>query len=499
MAVDDLPRARPAGPDQSLLAEIRAALSQRSLLARSVFAAAVCLAAAAIGALAGRSPSQAIAIAAVLAFVPIVLTRFTLGVGIFIVSTFLNLSGTAQKGIGLVVIVAAIGSVMAHPRSTPNFFADHKRLTLLVLAYLAWCVVGMVWASNTGDVLYSLERYVPNFLVFFVVYSAARDRLDMRVLAAFFVLGAAVAGGDAVLAPPAASAYADVSRSGGTFGDPNYLAAVLVTGFALSIALSRARSLTVLGQATAGVAAVLCILGILLSVSRGGLIALSVTLVAAICVAGRWRGKLAFAAVILALFGAGYFVAIASPGARQRLTSGQGGGSGRTTIWKVGWREVQHNPILGVGAGNFSDAGAKYVIEPGLINHYSGGYTAYFIDTPTVAHNTYLGVLAEEGIPGLCIFLAVIAVSLDCMRRAALSYRAAGDQEMELISYGAFCGTIGFLAASFFLSEEYSKQLYLLLALGPALLRVAATSAPAMMEWPVRRRRSVRAGFALGG
>jgi O-antigen ligase len=471
-------------------------LPDRSLVGRAAIASSACLLAAGIGALAGASPSQALGLVAVAAFLPIVVMRFTLGVGIFVVSTFLGLSGTAQKGIGLVVIVVALG-FMIGDRSAPNFLADHKRLTLLILAYLTWCVVGLTWAQNTGDVTSSLARYVPNFLVFIVVYTAARDRLDLRLLAGFFVLGAAVAAADAVLSPPAASAYADVSRSGGTFGDPNYFAAVLVTGFALAIALSQARSLTALGQAIAAVAAGLCLLGILLSVSRGGLIALGVALLAAVCVAGRWRGRLAAATIVVALAAVFYFFAVAPPDARQRLTSSQGGGSGRTTIWKVGWREVQHHALSGVGAGNFSVAGVQYVFEPGLINHNAAGYTAYFVDTPTVAHNTYLEVLAEEGIIGTAIFLAIIVSSLECARRAALRFRAAGDEEMELISYGLLCGVLGFLAASFFLSEEYSKQLYLLLAMGPALLRVAGP-APSRALAAARQDRRLRLASAAG-
>lgn len=462
MALADAPRARAAEPS-------------RSLYGRAAIVGLACLVAASIGGFAGHSPAQAIGLVAVVAFIPIVISRFTVGVGIFIVTTFLGLSGTAQKGIGLVVIVAALGFMLGDRRSTPNFFADHKRLTLLLIGYLAWCVLGITWAQNTGDVTLSLERYIPNFLVFIVVYSTARSRVDLRVLAGFFVLGAAGAAADAIISPLPSSAYGDVSRVGSLFGDPNYFAAVLVTGFALALALNRARSLTVFGQTTAAVAAGLCLLGILLSVSRGGLIALAVTLLSAVFLAGRWRGRLAAATLLVLLAALVYFFAFAPAADRARLTSSQGGGSGRTTIWKVGWREVQHHPIVGVGAGNFSDAGARYVIEPGLINHHATGYTAYFLDTPTVAHNTYLEVLAEEGIIGLMMFLAIIAVSLGCAQRAAVRFRAAGDEEMELLCYGLLCGVLGFLVASFFLSEEYSKQLYLLLAMGPALLRVAVT------------------------
>lgn len=451
-------------------------IAQRSLSLRIAVAAGVCAVAAGIGVLSGSSPTDAVGLAAVLAFLPLVVTRYTLGVGIFVVSTFLGISGTAQKGIGLLVILVALGFLITEQRGeaiSVNFFAQHRRLTMLLVAYLAWCVLGLTWATSPGDVMYSLERYVPNFLVFFVVYAAVRDRRDVIALAAFFVLGSAVAAGDAVLSPPSASAYAGVSRIGGTFGDPNYLAAVLVIGFALSLALTRVRRLRSVGRATAGAAAALCLLGVLLSVSRGGLIALAVALGAGVLVAGRWRGRLAFSATVVIVFAAAYFLFLAPAASRHRLTSTADGGSGRTTIWAVGWREVQANPVTGVGAGNFSDAGAQYVLKPGQSAHEAASFTAYFIDTPTVAHNTYLEVLAEEGIVGMALLLAVIIGCLACVHRAALAFRASGDQEMELLAYATFCGALGFLAASFFLSEEYSKQLYLVLAMGPALLKAA--------------------------
>ncbi len=431
------------------------------------------VAAVAIGAFAGLSPTDAIALVVLLAFVPVLMLRFTFGVGIFIVSTFVGLSGAAQKGLGFLVVIVAVGWLAMDREGGTNFFSEHKRLSALILTFLAWCVLSLTWATSTSVVLSSLGRYIPNFLLFLVIYVAARDRRDILALAAFFAIGSAVAAMSAVLTPPSSAAYAGVARAAGTFGDPNYLAAALVMGFAISLALSRARSITVPGQAAALMVALLCLVAIFLTVSRGGLIALGVAMLAGVCFAGRWRRKILGGIVVVVLIGAAYFLVFASSDIRARLHESGGGGSGRTTIWRVGWREVQHDPIFGVGAGNFSDAGAKYVLLPGVIDHSAAVDTAYFIDTPTVAHNTYLEVLAEGGIIGAALYFAIVLGSLGCVYKAARGFRLRGDEECELISYAVLCGLIGFLAASFFLSEEYSKQLYLLLAMGPALLKVA--------------------------
>jgi hypothetical protein len=44
---------------------------------------------------------------------------------------------------------------------------------------------------------------------------------------------------------------------------------------------------------------------------------------------------------------------------------------------------------------------------------------------------------------------------------------------MEVMSRALVIALVGTLAADFFISEEFSKQLWLLLALGPAFLGIA--------------------------
>jgi hypothetical protein len=60
---------------------------------------------------------------------------------------------------------------------------------------------------------------------------------------------------------------------------------------------------------------------------------------------------------------------------------------------------------------------------------------------------------------------------------------------MELLSRALLVGLAGVLAADFFISEEFSKQLWLLLGLGPALLAIAhATEREADRDGPVDGR-----------
>ena len=84
------------------------------------------------------------------------------------------------------------------------------------------------------------------------------------------------------------------------------------------------------------------------------------------------------------------------------------------------------------------------------------------------------------------------------MYGAALAYRRAGDWEMELLCYAVLCGVTGFLAASFFLSEEYSKQLWIVVALGPALLRASRDQAHQRSAEATRRVRAARTAVRRG-
>jgi O-antigen ligase len=230
--------------------------------------------------------------------------------------------------------------------------------------------------------------------------------------------------------------------------------------------------------------------GIVLSVSRGGFLALAVVLFAGLILAGRWRVRLLLVVPFVVLASGGYL--LANPAALQRVTSSNGG-TGRTDLWTVGLRIVADRPVQGVGAGNFANASIRYLLRPGRLAR-----SDLIANTPKVAHNTYLTVLAELGIVGGLLFAALIIVTLACGMRAARLFARRRDGPMELLARAWLVGMAGLLTADAFLSAEFSKQLWLLLAVGPALLAVARSSSArtARSTAPVRApyRRLASAG-----
>jgi O-antigen ligase len=206
---------------------------------------------------------------------------------------------------------------------------------------------------------------------------------------------------------------------------------------------------------------------VLLSLSRGGLIAaLFVCLIAPIVTAGA-RAKVALATIsIIALSIAALFI-LTPPEARQRITESDGG-NGREDIWRVGWRMFEAHPANGIGAGNFEGTSIHYLIQPGAILR-----DEYFLAAPKVAHNSYLHVLSELGVIGLALFMSIIVIGLACLARAAQIARRIGERDLTVLAQAVFLAVVSVLVANFFISEQLSKLPWLLVAMGPPMLAIA--------------------------
>jgi O-antigen ligase len=126
-----------------------------------------------------------------------------------------------------------------------------------------------------------------------------------------------------------------------------------------------------------------------------------------------------------------------------------------------------------VGTGNFPVSSVHYLLRPGVVQR-----TEKILEKPDVAHNTYLQIQTELGLVGLLFFLGIVVASLTSLAQAAREFRRRNDESMEIVARGVFVALVGLLAADFFISEMYSKLLWLLLALGPVLLGVALRSVP---------------------
>jgi O-antigen ligase len=437
--------------------------------------------AALIGLVAGVEPKLALVAAVGSCFALLLFVNFPGGVAVFAFLSFLEVlnlgsSATVGKLGGGLVILAWIAVLATRPKDD-QFFEAHPTISLVLAAFLAWIVLGYTWAESPPEVVTAITRYIPNVLLIPIMYTAVRDKRQAMMIMAGLVLGALAACVYGITHPSPEGA-----RLAGTALDPNELASVLVAGAALTAAIvANLRNRN--GLRFAALCAIgFCVLGIFLTVSRGGLIALAVALVAAMILGGRWRPLAFGGAILIACASFYYFAVLAPPEARERITSTSEGETevreGRTTLWQVAERIVEAKPVTGVGANNFQTTSRHYLFtQPGALAR-----TDLVIASPRVVHNTYLGMAAELGLVGLGLFVVVMLFCIGSAIRAARFFSALGDRGGEALARGIAIGLIGTLVADFFISEEYSKPLWLLLGLGPAILGVANRQLKAARE-----------------
>jgi len=437
--------------------------------------------AAGVGLLATVAPVAALALTALLVLAALMATDLAMGLCIFTGVTFFEslpgLAGlpvSAGKLAGAALLVSWVAVVVARRREEESFLSAHAGLAWLLLAFLSWVFASLAWAQDTGAVAVSLSRYAPNLLLIPIVFTAMRNRRAALAVAIAFVAAAAASAAYGIVDTPVPDLSNEPVRIVGSVGDSNELAAVLVAAIPLAAALAvMARGRPGL-RALAIAAGACCGAGTVLTLSRGGLVALGGIAVAAILLAGRRRRAgatvLAMAAVVGAIV---YFGALASPAARDRVIN-PGSGTGRSDLWTIALRMASAEPVLGVGSGNFPVTSVHFLLRPGVIQRDD-----FIIGKPRVAHNIFLGVLAELGAVGLALFGAIMVACIGCAVAAARRFARARDGPMELLARASLVGLIGLLVASVFLSNQYGQQLWLLLGLGPGLLRIARHEAEA--------------------
>jgi O-antigen ligase len=127
----------------------------------------------------------------------------------------------------------------------------------------------------------------------------------------------------------------------------------------------------------------------------------------------------------------------------------------RTAAWQAGLAMFQSQPITGVGPGNFRPLFSSF-------NSTSG--------TPSqVAHNTYIEVAAELGLPGVLLFIAMLMSVLRHLSSVRRSAASRLDPSLLHIARGLELGLVAFITAAFFVSAQYQKLFWLLISLAAVL------------------------------
>lgn len=140
---------------------------------------------------------------------------------------------------------------------------------------------------------------------------------------------------------------------------------------------------------------------------------------------------------------------------------------GRVSEQIAGWRMFRDHPLLGVGYDNYDVYYLEYSEEIGLDSRRE----------QRQAHNLYLEVLAETGLVGIALFLTLIFALFYGLWRAKHLFRLVEDTEMVMLVGGLQAGIIGFLTSSIFLHAAYPRYFWLLVGVAFAVRNVAEMTA----------------------
>lgn len=287
----------------------------------------------------------------------------------------------------------------------------------LFLLWLLWGFLSLFWARNLFEWEIALLHRVMVILIFFLTCNLA-DRENEKPLFLYgILLSATFQGGAAFLQLCGIKilGYSGVPPDG-FLANPNYLGELLMGGILAGIVLYEGSlykrslipllllSLLLQGSMMAATTARAAFLGLL----SGALFLLFQPLSGSLKAPGKKRFSFQKSLPYLVAFGGFVLTLLVLPKSVE-LAKGKMGVSGRNavarlTFWKDTLRLVKDHPLTGVGAGNLEILYPQYKSYPETLI------------PPQIrlrwVHNDYLQMMAEEGIPGLLLFLLLLVLLL---------------------------------------------------------------------------------------
>ena len=346
---------------------------------------------------------------------------------------------------------------LANCYNTRKKIFTKSSLNLVVLLFCLWGFFSLMMARFLYGEFYDLEsffilfkRWVTPIFLYFIGLNMVKNRetfkkvMFVAMFSTFIIALMAIRdymnGGGGSL---------EESRVGGVFEQPNMLGAFFVYNmfFFLSFFLYYYRSLKYWLLLIPFLA---CLRGIMVTFSRGAYLAFG----AGGIMTTFFRSKVLFI-IAMFLFMASLINPIYLPqGMRERLASTFGGekvmstnveditdksAGNRIIIWKGAIEMIKAKPMFGFGYGTF-----PYII-------------GYFIPAmkDVDAHNTYLIIAAEMGIPALLIFLLILFMLI---KNAVWLLKRTKERYFKAFAVGILGNIFGLLLANMFGSRLNSEE-----------------------------------------
>lgn len=346
----------------------------------------------------------------------------------------------------------------------------------LLLLLMLWVGLSFLFSSNHLVSLGNLRELLVGMTLLGIVLLVGRD-LPLPMLCRLLVISVATT---CVIALFSARHQVE-GRAVGLLQDANYFALLITIALPLAVLLAiQARRSPV--RLLWLMLALVLLAGMTKTDSRSGLVVLLLALVV-----GAWHHRAHFARVRarhlgFIMLGGALLVPLALVSVpddyverikslsilRSGVNAHQDASLGRRASYLiVGGEMIRENPVFGAGPGTFP---LRYAAT-GYSKAFSEGGDS--LDVYRRAHNTYLEIFAEMGIPAGLLFLALLLLGLRNFERARRAWLDRGERQQAdmVVHLGlAFLSMTLFLL---FLSVPNHKLLWLLLGLSWVLRQQA--------------------------
>ena len=364
---------------------------------------------------------------------------------------------TVVEYIGVVSLIYAGSHIVDRGVFPPLLSTWEARLVLLlyVIALFSALIKGRGVGLGNGPFII----YTSSLLLIFISISIVDtlSRLRWTVLA---LIGSYGFGSLYVIREwqQSHNLYSNYRAVGYIVGDTNYFSTAAIFAFALAFYLMGGKRPS-WEKAYCVVCLLLIVVAVILGGSRGGFFGLAMASLFLV-----WRTKRRVRnLIIISVLVLPLSLALPISPLHRFLDSKQDYGSTQAHLeaWKAGLHMIEAHPIAGVGLGNFKPLMPSYMsLPPGTV-----------ADVDTLAHNMFIEVAAELGLPALLIFLAIFWFTyrtLSKLRRSTSTHYLIRETASALQA-----GLVGFAVAGSFVSAEYQKTSWMGLALMFCLMPLA--------------------------
>ncbi|KJZ39422.1 O-antigen ligase [Pseudomonas fluorescens] len=381
-----------------------------------------------------------------------------------------SLSGTKFIGASLALILML--QLAIHQLPSERLRSNIWRF---LIGFLALYLLSLLNTDDMGMSLGHLRELSVGLVLFVITLLIGRD-LNLDLFAKLVTVSVTITCMLAMLS----SKYQDQGRAAGLLEDPNAFA--MLIAFAVPLGLMLAiRSPNLLQRLFWGGCCILLLGGMTKTESRSGLVVLFLSLMI-----GAWHYRthlsrirarhLGFAmlgvviVIPLAIYAmpAGYVARIQSLSILSAGAKSQDESLGRRASYiVVGSDMIRENPLLGTGPGTFP----MHYATTGYAKAFSANRKAG--DLYRRAHNTYLEIFSELGIPAGLLFVGMLALGLYNLARARRLWLQRNNQDQADLLTHLSMSFLSLTLFLMFLSAPNQKYVWIMLAL-TSVLRLKA-------------------------